>query len=366
MSTFRAFVAETIDDGYQRGVREMTDDDLPDDGVTIDVAYSTINYKDSLATTADGRVARISPLIAGIDLAGVVAESDDETVPVGSEVIAHGYDLGVSRHGGLAERARVPVGWLVPLPDGLSLREAMAVGTAGYTAALSVLALLDHGLAVGDGPVVVTGATGGVGSTSVRMLSNLGHDVVAVTGKAAATDTLRSLGASSVVDRADFADAGKPLQAATWAGAVDCVGGHPLANVLAQLAPGAAAAASGNTAGMELPTTVLPFILRGVSLVGIDSVQTPIDRRREVWGRIATDLHPGSVGDDAHLIGLDGVEEALTRIGQGAVTGRYVVDVSRERRRTRAAEAPRKASIESSDSGSAPAASRALPTGRTG
>lgn len=329
MSTFRAFVAESVDDQHHRGVRELTDADLPDDGVVIDVAYSSINFKDALATTADGRVARISPLIAGIDLAGVVAESDDPAFPVGAEVIAHGYDLGVSRHGGLAQRARVPAGWLVPRPDGLTLREAMAVGTAGYTAALSVLALLDHGLRADVGPVLVTGATGGVGSTAVRMLAGLGCEVVGVSGKAGADAMLTGLGAASVLERAEFAEAGKPLQGARWAGAVDCVGGVPLANVLAQLAPGAAVAASGNTAGMDLPTTVLPFILRGVALLGIDSVQTPIERRRAVWGRIATDLHPGSVGEDAHVVGLAGVEDALDEIRRGGVSGRYVVDLSR-------------------------------------
>lgn len=329
MSTFRAFVAETVDDQHHRGVRELTDVDLPDDGVVIDVAYSSINFKDALATTAEGRVARISPLIAGIDLAGVVAESDDPAFPVGAEVIAHGYDLGVSRHGGLAQRARVPAGWLVPRPDGLTLREAMAVGTAGYTAALSVLALLDHGLRADVGPVLVTGATGGVGSTAVRMLAGLGCEVVGVSGKAGADVMLTGLGAASVLERAEFAEAGKSLQGTRWAGAVDCVGGVPLANVLAQLAPGAAVAASGNTAGMDLPTTVLPFILRGVALLGIDSVQTPIEHRRAVWGRIATDLHPGSVGEDAHVVGLDGVEDALDEIRRGGVSGRYVVDLSR-------------------------------------
>lgn len=329
MNTFRAFVSETTDTGHEAGIRELTEADLGDDGVLIDVAYSTINFKDALAASPDGRVARISPLIVGIDLAGVVVESDAADFPSGSEVIAHGYGLGVSHHGGLSERARVPAEWLVPAVHGLTLSEAMAVGTAGYTAALSVLGLIEHGIAPADGPVLVTGATGGVGSTAVRMLSNLGYEVVAVSGKADAEETLEPLGASSVISRSEFTEPGKPLQGARWAGAVDCVGGQPLVNVLSQIRPGGAVAASGNTAGVGLPATVLPFILRGVSLLGIDSVQTPIDARRRIWERIATDLHPGSVGDDAHLIGLDGVADALRQISVGAVTGRYVVDVTR-------------------------------------
>lgn len=318
--TFRAFTAETTDTGYRRGVVDLDLDDLPFDGTLIDVAWSSVNYKDSLAASENGRVARISPLIVGIDLAGT---TDD-----GQEVLAHGYDLGVSRHGGFTERARVPAEWLVPLPAGLSAKEAMTVGTAGYTAALSVLALTDHGIEPGAGQVLVTGATGGVGSMAVAMLARLGYDVVAATGKPDAEKLLRELGASDVVNRDDVADVSKPLLRARWAGCVDSVGGATLAGVLAALAPGGAVAASGNVGGADLPTTVLPFILRGVTLYGIDSVTTPIERRRAVWQRIATDMKPRDLDRLATVVTLDGVEAALDTVSRGGATARYIVDIA--------------------------------------
>jgi putative YhdH/YhfP family quinone oxidoreductase len=265
--------------------------------------------------------------VPGIDLAGTVRSSAAAGIRTGDRVLAHGYDLGVAHHGGYAEVARVPAGWVVPLPDGLTAREAMVVGTAGYTAALSVLTLLDHGLSVGDGTVLVTGATGGVGSMAVAMLAGLGFAVAASTGKADAAPFLRGLGAAEIVDRDELTDTTKPLQSVRWAGAVDAVGGPTLAHVLATLAPGAAVAASGNVGGAELPTTVLPFILRGVTLFGIDSVTTPIDRRREVWRRIATDLRPAGLEAMGQVVDLAHVEGALDEIGRGGVTGRYVVQL---------------------------------------
>jgi acrylyl-CoA reductase (NADPH) len=279
------------------------------------------------ASTEKGRVARISPLVPGIDLAGTVRSSDAAGITAGDPVVVHGYDLGVSRHGGYAQMARVPSDWVVPLPAGLTTREAMTIGTAGYTAALSVLALLDHGLEPGAGTVLVTGATGGVGSMAVAMLARLGCTVAASTGKAEAEPFLRGLGAREIVDRAELTDVTKPLQSVRWAGAVDAVGGPTLAHVLATLAPGAAVAASGNVGGAELPTTVLPFILRGVTLFGIDSAGTPIDRRREVWGRIATDLKPANLSTMEQVVDLAHVEGALDEIGRGGVTGRYVVQL---------------------------------------
>jgi putative YhdH/YhfP family quinone oxidoreductase len=323
--TFAAFTAEKTDDGFRRGVTELTLDDLPAGEVVVDVEWSSVNYKDHLASTEKGRVARISPIVPGIDLAGTVRSSDAAGIGPGDVVLAHGYDLGVAQHGGYAQVARVPAGWVVPLPDGLTAREAMVVGTAGYTAALSVLALLDHGLDPGAGTVLVTGATGGVGSMAVAMLAGLGFTVAAATGKADAAPFLRGLGASEIVDRDEITDVAKPLQSVRWAGAVDAVGGPTLAHVLATLAPGAAVAASGNVGGADLPTTVLPFILRGVTLFGIDSAGTPIGRRREVWARIATDLKPAGLDAMAQVVDLEHVEGALDEIGRGGVTGRYLV-----------------------------------------
>lgn len=323
--TFRAFVATRTDDGFERGVAELSDTDLPGDGVLIDVGWSSVNYKDALASTPDGRVARISPLIPGIDLAGTVAEGVDG-LPAGTAVLAHGYEIGVSRHGGFAGRARVPAEWVVPLPTGLDTRQAMVIGTAGYTAALSVIALQDHGVRPEDGPVLVTGATGGVGSTAVNLLAGAGYEVVASTGKAGSHEFLRSLGAVDVIDRATLGESvGRPLDSTLWAGAVDCVGGVTLANVLSKLRYGGAVAASGLTGGAQVPTTVMPFILRGVSLLGIDSVQTPIDRRREVWGRLGGDLKPAGLDSIGRTIGLDDLDRVLSDILQGGATGRYVV-----------------------------------------
>ncbi len=324
--TFAAFTAEKADDGFRRGLTELTTADLPDDGVLVDVEWSSVNYKDSLAATEKGRVARISPLVVGIDLAGTVRETGDGFT-AGDAVLANGYDLGVSRHGGYAQVARVPAEWIVPLPGGLSTREAMVVGTAGYTSALSVLALLEHGITPDAGTVLVTGATGGVGSMAVAMLARLGFTVAAATGKPEAEGFLRGLGASEVISRDDLTDLSKPLLPPVWAGAVDSVGGATLAHVLARLAPFGAVAASGNVGGADLPTTVLPFILRGVTLYGIDSSQTPIARRREVWGRIATDLKPAGLDAMAQVVDLAHVEAALDEISRGGVTGRYVVQL---------------------------------------
>jgi len=322
---FPAFVAGTTDGTYSRGVAELTVDDLPPGDVVIDVDCSSVNYKDHLASIEHGRVARVSPLVPGVDLAGTVRTSAVADFAPGDQVIVHGYDLGVARHGGFARVARVPAEWVVPVPRGLTTRDAMVIGTAGYTSALSVLALVDHGLTPDAGTVLVTGATGGVGSMAVAMLAGLGHEVAASTGKPEAARFLRDLGATETIDRRDLVDVTKPLQRARWAGAVDAVGGPTLAHVLATLSPGAAVAASGNVGGVDLPTTVLPFILRGVTLFGIESAQTPIARRREVWERIATDLRPEGLDAMGTEIGLDDLDAALEEIGRGGVIGRYVV-----------------------------------------
>jgi acrylyl-CoA reductase (NADPH) len=315
----RAFVAEKSEDGVTRGVRDDFEiGELGEGDVLVKVAWSSVNYKDALATIAKGQVARISPLIPGIDLAGTDVDS-------GEEVLAHGYDIGVAHHGGYAEHARVRSEWVVPLPDGLSAKQAMTIGTAGYTAARCVIALEAAGLTPSAGPVLVTGASGGVGSTAVDILAARGYEVVASSGKDPAF--LHALGASEVISREDAAgDAGRPLEKSRWAGAVDCVGGEVLAGVLRSLRYGGAVAACGNTGGAKLPATVLPFILRGVALLGVDSVQTPIKERTETWKRLATDLRPPHLDDSiARETDLDGLEDVLTKILKGEISGRTVV-----------------------------------------
>jgi acrylyl-CoA reductase (NADPH) len=316
----RAFVAEKGDDGVTRGLRDLEIGDPGEGDVLVKVAWSSVNYKDALATIEKGQVARISPLVPGIDLAGTDEDS-------GEEVLAHGYDLGVAHHGGYAEYARVRSEWIVPLPKGLSARQAMAIGTAGYTAARCVIALEAAGLSADSGPVLVTGASGGVGSTAVDILAARGYEVVASSGKD--PSFLLGLGASEVISREEAAgDSGRPLEKTRWAGAVDCVGGEVLAGVLRSVRYGGAVAACGNTGGIKLPTTVLPFILRGVSLLGVDSVQTPIAERKETWKRLAGDLRPPHLDETiAREISLDGLEEALTAILRGELSGRTVVRV---------------------------------------
>lgn len=325
---FRAYVAEKAGDRVERGVRSFAEADLPAGEVDIRVAWSSVNYKDGLATRADGKVARISPLIPGIDLAGTVVASADRSIDVGSSVLAHGYDLGVARHGGYAEYQRVPAGWVVPLAPGLSTREAMAIGTAGFTAAMSVVALEDRGLQPDDGPVLVTGASGGVGGTALAILAERGYEVWAVTGKAEETERLRSLGATGILSRDEVTAEGRALDAERWAGAVDAVGGATLPYVLRTLRHGGAVAASGNAGGAKLETTVFPFILRGVALLGMDSVPVPIARRRELWDRLATDLRPRELGTHVTEVSLEELDGALDAIVSGSARGRWVVRVA--------------------------------------
>jgi acrylyl-CoA reductase (NADPH) len=321
---FRSFQAITDGEAVNRGVVEMSAHDLPD-GVAIAIEFSSVNYKDGLASTPSGKVARISPIVPGVDLVGVLLESAGELV-AGTEVIVHGYDIGVGQHGGFAEYARVPADQIVALPAGLTARESMVVGTAGFTAALSVIALQDHGVTPDKGPVLVTGATGGVGSTAVDMLAQLGYEVIASTGKPESAQFLMSIGAASVIDRNELSEEGRrPLESTVWAGAIDCVGGATLANVLKKIHYGGSVSASGLTGGNGLPTTVLPFILRAVNLLGIDSVNVPIERRRAVWQRIATDLKPTNLDSIGHDIELDELDGVLTGILAGQVTGRNVV-----------------------------------------
>lgn len=330
-SSARSFPALLVDHSGESSRREVVEflEDLGPGEVTIEVQWSGLNYKDALAASKDGKVARISPLIPGIDLAGTVIASTSPDVQAGDEVIVHGYDLGVAHHGGFSRIARVPGAWVVPLPAGLSAQEAMTVGTAGFTAALSIDALEVRGLRPGDGPILVTGATGGVGSIAVDILATRGYEVVASTGKPDAAQWLRDLGASAVIARDEATDASRPLQRERWAGAVDCVGGSTLPYILSSLRYGAAVAASGNTGGIAVPTTVLPFILRGVALLGIDSVQCNLQRRREVWNRIAQDLRPrGLATVGSATLSLAQVPAALDALLQGAAQGRSLVDLS--------------------------------------
>jgi putative YhdH/YhfP family quinone oxidoreductase len=329
VETFRALVAERHDDRVERRVDALGLDDLPDGEVTVRVAWSSVNYKDALAVSPTGRVARISPLVPGIDLAGEVTASDAPEFRPGDRVLAHGYDLGVSHFGGFAEYARVPAGWVVPLPDGLSLRQAMALGTAGYTAALSVQELEERGLEPGAGPVLVLGASGGVGSTAVGILAARGYQVAASTGKPEAEGFLRELGAAEVLSREETStESSRPLERARWAGCVDPVGGASLAYALRTLAQGGAVAASGNTGGPELRTTVLPFILRGVALLGVDSAHTPIERRRRVWERLAGDLRPRGLDESiTREVPLDELDALLDGVLAGKGQGRTVVRI---------------------------------------
>jgi putative YhdH/YhfP family quinone oxidoreductase len=274
-------------------------------------------------------VAQISPLVPGVDLAGTVVADSSGELGEGREVVVNGYDLGVSHHGGYAEYARVPAGWVVPLPDGMSGRQAMGLGTAGYTAALSVHALEEHGVEAGDGPVLVLGATGGVGSVAVNILAGRGYEVVAATGKDAEHDYLRSLGASEIIGRDEVtAESKRPLESQRWAGAVDPIGGAGTAYVLRTLKTGGAVALSGLTAGAGLQTTVLPFVLRGVACLGMDSVTTPIEIRRELWNRLADDLAPEKLDDMIVEVALDDVESALDAVKAGEARGRQVVRVA--------------------------------------
>lgn len=294
--TFQALVVDKNDDTFSVGVKQITREELPAGEVLIKVAYSSVNYKDGLASIPNGNIVRNYPFIPGIDLSGTVVSSEDSRFQPGQPVIATSYGIGVSHYGGFSEYARIPAEWVIPLPEGLSLREAMIYGTAGFTAALSIQALEDHGAAPDKGKVLVTGATGGVGGTAVAMLAKLGYEVTTSTGRTDEAGYLQQLGAAEVISREEVGGAAvKPLDKQLWQAAVDSVGGSPLAAVLSKIAYGGAVAASGLTAGTAVPTTVLPFILRGVSLLGIDSVSCPAGKRQPIWARMANDLKPDNL-----------------------------------------------------------------------
>jgi len=329
MTPFKAFV---IDQDENRKVVSrmgaLVPEQLDAGEVTIRVHYSSINYKDALAATGAGKIIRRFPCVGGIDLCGEVVDSADARFKAGDKVIATSFDIGVAHHGGYAEYARVPAGWVVPLPAGLDLFEAMALGTAGFTAALGVVRMEDNGLAPANGPVIVTGATGGVGGLAIDMLANLGYHVVALTGKEAEADYLKMLGAAEIKLRSEIdLDKVRPLEAAQWAGAVDNVGGPVLHWVLATMKQAGTVASIGNAASFKLDTTVFPFILRGVSLLGIDSGYMGFPTRQRVWDRLATDLRPRNLAAVTRTIDFDALPAAFDDFIQGRVKGRTVVRI---------------------------------------
>jgi acrylyl-CoA reductase (NADPH) len=326
--TFKAILVSRDEDKKQSvDIVDLTDADLMDGDVTVAVEATTVNYKDGLAITGKAPVVRRWPLIPGIDLAGTVISSDNANWKEGDRVILNGWGVGETHHGAYAQRARLKGEWLVPLPQSMSAQDAMAVGTAGYTAMLSVMALERHGIAPDRGPVVVTGAAGGVGTVAIAILSKLGYHVVASTGRPQEADFLRELGAAEIIDREELSQPGRPLNKERWAGGIDAVGSHTLANVLSMTAYGGAVAACGLAGGMDLPSSVAPFILRGVSLLGIDSVMAPSEVRLEAWRRIAQDLDPSKLDALSKVISFDEIIEAAHDIMDGKVRGRVVVDM---------------------------------------
>ena len=327
-NTFKALLLEKDNDEFKASLKTLSLDDLPDGDVLVSVAYSTLNYKDGLAVTNKGKVVRGFPMVPGIDLAGIVAESSSPDYKAGDQVVLTGWGVGEKYWGGYSQMARLKAGWLVPLPSGLTLAQSMGIGTAGFTAMLSVLALEKMGLTPGDGEVVVTGASGGVGSIAVAVLANLGYTVVASTGRTESHDYLKELGAAEVVDRSPFALSKRPLESARWAGAVDTVGGETLAALLKTMNPGASVTACGNAGGFDLPTTVFPFILRGVNLLGIDSVMVPYDQRVEAWRRLAQDLPLDALDQAMEIAPLSNIKSLAEDILQGQVRGRLVIDVN--------------------------------------
>lgn len=326
---FKGILIEKDDAGPRAAVRDLDETQLPEGDVTVRVSHSTLNYKDALAITGSGPVVRRFPMVPGIDLVGIVEHSEHPDHRPGDAVVLNGWGVGETHWGGLAQKARVKGDWLIPLPSVFSPQQAMAIGTAGYTAMLCVLALEKHGVGPTDGEILVTGAAGGVGSVAVALLSRLGYRVVASTGRPQDAGYLQQLGAAEVVDRAQFASPGKPLGKERWAGAVDVVGSHVLANVCATTRYRGVVTACGLAGGMDFPATVAPFILRGVTLVGVDSVMCPRGDRLQAWARLATDLDVAKLGEIGQEVGLSEALPLAGRLLKGEVRGRVVVDVHR-------------------------------------
>ena len=327
MAVFKAIVIEKAESGTKAALTDFDEANLMDGDVTVRVEYSTVNYKDGLAVTGKAPVVRRFPMIAGIDFAGTVDSSTNAAWKPGDKVILNGWGCGETHLGAYAEKARVKGDWLVPLPKTMSAREAMAIGTAGYTAMLAVMALERHGVTPSSGPIAVTGAAGGVGSVAIAVLSKRGFTVHAVTGRPQEADYLKGLGATEIVERKELAGPAKPLAKERWGGAIDAVGSTTLANLLSLTRYGGAVAACGLAGGMDLPGSVAPFILRGVCLYGIDSVMCPLDRRREAWKRLETDLDRQKLATMTREIGLSDVFGAASEIVSGTVRGRIVVKI---------------------------------------
>jgi acrylyl-CoA reductase (NADPH) len=327
MSSFKAFRIATTDGKISGAIVDTTLDELTPGDVVIQAEYSSVNYKDALAATGTGKILRRFPLIGGIDVAGTVSSSVDRRFREGDRVLVTGYDLGVAQDGGYGAFVRVPGDWVVRLPDGLAPRDAMILGTAGFTAGLAIVRLERNGLAPAHGPVAVTGATGGVGSVAIAALARLGYQVTAISGKDDARDYLLSLGAREILSRTTLTMGTRPLEAARWAGAIDAVGGDMLAWLTRTTNYWGSIASTGLTGGVELRTTVMPFILRGVSLIGIDSAMCPMPIRSEVWRRLATDMKPADLNAIAHEITLDGLPAAFETLLAGKARGRFVVNL---------------------------------------
>jgi acrylyl-CoA reductase (NADPH) len=327
MSSFRALLVSKTDTGQKAEITSLTDADLMEGDVTVRVEHSSVNYKDGLAVTGKGPIVRRWPLIPGVDLAGTVTASEHKDYRVGDKVVLGGWGVGEGHHGGFAERARVKGDWLVPLPTGLSTSDAMAIGVAGYTAMLCVMALEEQGVTPDKGEIVVTGAAGGVGSVALVLLSKLGYTAVAATGRVEEEGFLKSLGAASVINRAELNGAVKPLAKARWAGGIDNVGSVMLANILSQTKDDGVITAVGLAQGMDLPTSVAPFILRGVRLIGINSVTTPLARRKAAWARLVRDMDMTKLKMLTTHVTLEDVPRVADEIVQGKVRGRVVVDL---------------------------------------
>jgi acrylyl-CoA reductase (NADPH) len=327
LATFKAIRVDKADKGTTVALTQFDEADLMEGDVTLGVEWSALNYKDGLAVTGKAPVVRRFPMIAGIDLAGTVEQSSHPQWKPGDKVICTGWGMGETHLGAYAEKARVRGDWLVRLPEGMSARDAMAIGTAGFTAMLAVLALEKHGLVPKDGPIVVTGAAGGVGSVATAVLSKLGYQVIASTGRMSEAAYLKNLGAAEVIDRSELSGPAKTLARERWAGGIDSVGSTTLANILSMTKYAGAIAACGLAAGIDLPASVAPFILRGVCLLGIDSVMCPIELRKVAWSRLARDLDPGKLVEITHEIGLGEVMAAGAKILAGQVRGRIVVKI---------------------------------------